>query len=645
MASLNLNQFLGIVPRAPGHLLPSSCAQTAHDCDLAHGELRPLRDKSLLRAASVNARTIFRFRESAPFFWWDQDVDAAYFTLSGRGYWTDGVQPKMCRADSLDPSGGYITNYRPLGIPRPTVKASITLVDKTTLPGWGYQWRGWYEKDGVKYQDQELIGQYAPVLVTFGRVWTGAFPARDAATPPDAIAAGCLIITDTTKGNVEIGRIHTSHSYFAKYDNSGFVPGGAYLTSAGSGDNIHYTMTMTYGKYTSRSYIFTYVSDLGEESAPSPPSDVVSFDYLQEAKLSFPPVPAGYPWIIDGRLYRTSDSSSGNTDYFYAGNAYGQIDPDGTYHDSKKDSELGEVCPSIDWDVPDPNMQGLVMLPNGSLAGFSGNEVCFSEPYIPHAWPRKYRVAIDWPIVALAVHGNAVVALTTAYPYMISGSHPSSMTPVKSPLAQACLAKRAVCDTGSAIVYACPDGLAFLSGGMADTSVSDNFFTKDEWAALVPPRLLSSLRLRYHDGRIHGFHADGGFVLTLSGAAPSFITLSTPATDAFVVPDNDTLYLLSGGSIYTWRGSTGNLALTWKSKAAILPKPICFGAAQVIAEGAWTVSVYADGVLKHTESGTDNKTFRLPAGFVARKWEYQVTGTATIKEIYFATTMLELAGV
>ena len=35
------------------------------------------------------------------------------------------------------------------------------------------------------------------------------------------------------------------------------------------------------------------------------------------------------------------------------------------------------------------------------IAGWKDNEVWFCEPYRPHAWPVKYVVNVDYPIVGL----------------------------------------------------------------------------------------------------------------------------------------------------------------------------------------------------------------------------------------------------
>mgnify|MGYP001502416508 CR=1 FL=1 len=73
---------------------------------------------------------------------------------------------------------------------------------------------------------------------------------------------------------------------------------------------------------------------------------------------------------------------------------------------------MAEVIPSTDWIAPpdddtalypDGPMKGLISLPGGILAGFTGKRICFSEPFLPHAWPVNYRITLEEEIVGIKV--------------------------------------------------------------------------------------------------------------------------------------------------------------------------------------------------------------------------------------------------
>src|SRR5665811_1003907 len=103
--------------------------------------------------------------------------------------------------------------------------------------------------------------------------------------------------------------------------------------------------------------------------------------------------------------------------------------------DSVADANLGIICPSFingivgsSFDPPPSDMIGLIALPNGIMAGFSGNILCFCEPYKPWAWPVRYRLATVYPIVSLGVYGQTLIVTTNGFPYAVRGVRPDSMS-------------------------------------------------------------------------------------------------------------------------------------------------------------------------------------------------------------------------
>lgn len=84
-------------------------------------------------------------------------------------------------------------------------------------------------------------------------------------------------------------------------------------------------------------------------------------------------------------------------------------------------------------------IKGIISLPNGSLAGFVGNILCFSEPYHPHAWPVSYQKYVDKPIVALGAFGTTIAVLTADKPYLAVGSHSSNVVMEAMDLGHACI--------------------------------------------------------------------------------------------------------------------------------------------------------------------------------------------------------------
>jgi hypothetical protein len=113
---------------------------------------------------------------------------------------------------------------------------------------------------------------------------------------------------------------------------------------------------------------------------------------------------------MNKRLYRTLTTSSGS-EYRYVATLSAVTKG---YSDTVLDTvvALGEILPSTNWEMPPANMKGIVMLANGIAAGFTGNEVLFSEPFKPYAWPTSYRQTYDQEIVAIAAMGTTLVGMT-----------------------------------------------------------------------------------------------------------------------------------------------------------------------------------------------------------------------------------------
>lgn len=253
-----------------------------------------------------------------------------------------------------------------------------------------------------------------------------------------------------------------------------------------------------------RSYVYTYVNSLGEEGPPSPPSPaepVLDGSDVVISELAVPPS-IGYD-IIAARLYRTNSTEAG-TEYQFVkeipilGNFTQQFR---STTDNIVSAELGEVISTTTWDPPDPQMKGLIALPNGMLAGFNGKQVYFCEPYFPHAWPPEYDQAIDYNVVGLAALGNSLIVLTEGWPYLATGSHPRNMNlrPVK--VNQACVSAESIAAAMDKVYYASPDGLVEVSLNGVNV-ITEGHFDKEEWQQLSPETMVGE----FYEGRYYGFY-------------------------------------------------------------------------------------------------------------------------------------------
>jgi len=424
-----------------------------------------------------------------------------------------------------------------------------------------------------------------------------------------------------------------------------------------------------------RAYVFTLVTDLGEEGPPSAASATIEVTSTETVAVAMPTSsnPSGnyfFSTAAKKRIYRSNTGSS-FTD-FQLVDEVAFTAP--SYSDSKSSSALSEILPSGSWIgppddntalYPDGPMLGLTAVGNGVMAGFSGKRFCLSEPFLPHAWPIDYRITLEEDIVDIAATGNGVVALTNGTPYFVTGTDPAALTPIRIDLAQACVNKNSVVDMGEYVLYAAPDGLVAVAGASGEV-VSRGLISVDQWNTSFHPTLIRAFR---HEGTYVAFYNNGGslggwvYDPRSSEAAFATVSVSTEVRGGFEDPKSGQLYVIEGNKIRKYRGGSSSNTLTFKTKKFVTPSPVSMAWVSVHAEAyPVTVKVYADGTLissytlsesagvytqaTTTPSGISNGTLREPImrlpAVVASEWEVEVSGAVTINEICLAQSMDEI---
>lgn len=387
-----------------------------------------------------------------------------------------------------------------------------------------------------------------------------------------------------------------------------------------------------------RTYVYTYVSAYGEEGPPSPATNLVSVSPNSTTGLTLPSGPSGSYNITLKRIYRSSAVGSSAQWQFVAEIPVAQ----GSYTDSITQANLGEVMPSEDWVAPPAGLKGLRLMANGAAVGFVGKTLYFSEPNLPHAWPHQY--PIDFDIVGIATYGQFVAVLTTSFPYLFQGIDPAAMSSSKLPLPQACVSKRSIVETGNGVIYASPDGMVEI--GNTNDVITKGLFNRDQWQAYVP----SSISSYQYNGRIHCLYDTGSvrgtlvFDFTGQGAVltTNNFNTATAVTAGFYDASTDKLYFAQGTNIVRFDQGSAT-AYTWKSKVFRLSAPENLGFAQVVAESyPVTFKLYCEGVLKLTKTVNNNNQFRLPSGFRAYDWEFQLEGTTEVAEVVIASSTTEM---
>ncbi len=410
-----------------------------------------------------------------------------------------------------------------------------------------------------------------------------------------------------------------------------------------------------------RYYIYTYVTNWGEESAPSPVSKMVEPDQNDLVWIEATPPPTDRN-IVGWRVYR-SVSGSSNSAFQLIYNLYGltaNVVQDGSggfdylnitlrngdgfmyYQDAPKPNLdaaiLGEVCPSMTWAEPPERLAGLVGMPNGIMAGFVDNYVAFCEPYVPYAWPVEYQVPIDHPIVGLGVFGQTLFVGTRANPYLISGSDSATMSAVKLPDNQACVARRSIASVSGGIMYASPDGLCLVNESGVKV-ISKGLWSREDWQKIVP----SSIVAVEYEG-MYVFTCDNGTKAFILGDG-KLVSVDIEASAFFVDRVNDALYAASDTSVRRLFNGGARMTGVYKTGVITLPKQEPLAWVQVFSDATLSTPVtlkwYGDGTLRHTATITSINPQRLPPGRYLEH-EIEVSSQANITSVILAGSTQEL---
>ena len=493
---VSIREFEGIRPMRGIHRLAYNEAQTSENTKIYGGELRPFFNEAL-EATLVNEgliRTIFYYRST---YWleWSATVDVALGPVAGdtdfRYYYTgDGIPKKSNETETTSGTGPLPQNFFPIAVANP---------------------------------------KYAPTLVNGGG---GSGDTRETA----------YAWTNVTTWGEESAPSPISALETTQNGDSVTVSGMTNVWQAGTS----YTTEDTVIPSTPNGFMYKCVQ--AGTSAGSEPTFGTTVDEdtndntviwrCYEDNLSVK------------RIYRIIASDETAVFLFVAEIATALT----SYVDSLLDVQLGEQLPTgygtiPIWTPPPDTLTNIVTMPNGIMAASVGKDVYFSVAFQPHAWPTDYVISLEFTVVALGVMENNLVVATEGNPYIITGTTPATMTPVKMPDELPCVSKRSLYEFWRGVLYATNDGLVLVSEGRADV-ISKQHYTKEEWQNLAPDTMTGV----YQDGRYFGFYNQGAFeggaiVFDLERNDVFTLDLGDDAitfygTAVFVDKATDTLYLV-----------------------------------------------------------------------------------------------------
>jgi len=258
-----------------------------------------------------------------------------------------------------------------------------------------------------------------------------------------------------------------------------------------------------------------------------------------------------------------------------------------TFTDDFDVNGISQILETSDYDPPDPDMKGLITAQNNILVGFKDNELCFSEPGKPWAWPIKYRLVFDSPIVGIAPISGSIMVLTTSYPYLVSGSNPANMASARVDAPYPCTSKRGIVNVGYGVVFPTYGGLGVYSPSSGIDLVTKLVHDWETWDTALDP---STLTAAFYAGKYFASHAAGAFIFERDDRVGGFfVSVPTKFTAGYYDSKTNRFYYISdaSGSLSEWDAAGQPLQpLEWKSKVIVTKEFMNLGAARVIADYA-----------------------------------------------------------
>lgn len=460
------------------------------------------------------------------------------------------------------------------------------------------------------------------------------------------------------------------------------VPGpDTTYTAAGTNADTPTIVSITGGvaPVVTRAFVYTWVNEFGEESAPSlPVTGAGNANAIWDiGNIKDPPTPAAdQPAWSKKYLYRTITGASGQTTFYRVNTiALGTL----TYADNGAqitDAVLANnlTLESTTWQPPPVDLKGIIAMPNGFLIGWKDNTIYMSEAYHWHAWPAEYKYATETPIVGVGVIGQTCVVCTQGYPATITGSTPATCAFTKATTGEPCLKRGSIVSTPQGVIYSSQNGLMLVSAGGMD-NVTQALISKDDWAKFYKPETLRAVR--YQNGYLammenanYPVDKNDGFFLDPTELKVALTDLSDFEDVLNVMNDfwSGEVFLLQAGSgsnkILCWDKDVDEvMPVQWLSKEFQFPYVENFGCYAIFWDAArWSdttwgtgilpvdeavrVKVYADRVeIYNEEVPVNGLGVRLPSGFKAAIWQFEILSRAPVYAMHVASTMKELRDV
>ena len=445
-----------------------------------------------------------------------------------------------------------------------------------------------------------------------------------------------------------------------------------------------------------RSYVSTYVTNCGEESAPSTPSNIVNIQNGDAVSLLDPATPPSNAKYT--RWYRSIITSKGEVTWALVGQT--ELPVRG-FIDDKCSDDYAEELKTKDEFPPPECITGVADFGLSSTLLYGGTNIYVSKPRLPHAYQECSHYTIpDNIITSESVFnssergdGSWVCLFTDGGQYIISGTDFTNVKILKLDNEFRLSSPTAICSAEGVIYMGSREGISVVTP-TDQKLLTDSWCTEIEWRKYDPEHQ----HLAYHAGKLHVSFPrqdkDAGLIFTAttkdSRRFTSFVTTSVNRGAMTVVGSR--LYYSRNTSVYEWAGSTDKMRYTWRSARGVHNGVTHFTSMKVVADfpsysakdtsamealkkwqfqtgGVLTtqqfidahpeyassltvllsnkptvdVTIYADGVKFFKRIVTTQKPFKIPRKYKVIEWSIEVSSALEIYEVHLQTSSNDLA--
>ncbi|HFF3527019.1 TPA: hypothetical protein ACGCOB_003127 [Escherichia coli] len=406
-----------------------------------------------------------------------------------------------------------------------------------------------------------------------------------------------------------------------------------------------------------RTYVFTYVNWLSEESAPSYPGTELAVNDGQSVTVSgWEAQPAEYR-VQKVRIYRrTTGLRSGAEEEQNIITEYLLVDEiditQKTYVDTRKDMDLGWQLPTREVREPPAGLRGILAIDGTSvLAGFVGNRLLFTKNGQPWNWPLALEMTLDDNIVHIAQDDGNLFVSTTGRSYVVDASLVCDERPCRSvvqadyPMPDiACGYAHSAIMTPFGMVYASTDGLVLLNQSQPTRLLTEGVLAADDWIKLRP----ETTRLAYYKGYLFCVTDAVSFMLLLdtqsySAAAQvaAMSTFSDTPVDMVLSDSGELLMLDDEGKLHQWNAGDKLRPYLWVSGVIMTGFQSWLPVAQIGVDGTVTYMIKSGPHKVYSRPVAHNRPFRTRR--LMRNTEHRIIleGTGEVRWLRLGATMQE----